>query len=552
MTLLLSPLRCASLIVLLFAAREAQAGNDWLYWAGPSGKNISDEVNLPDRCDPRGGEGSNLIWSVKIGSRSTPTAMEGRLYLLTSIRPKEGQNPSEKLICLEAETGKRLWEVPLPTPLQIPVDDLAGTSVACDPASGYVYAQGADGDLYCVNGRTGTLVWHQSFTERFGIEKANPGPVSSPLVFENNVITNAIGSKWTDPAKSSHLFLALDTMNGMPAWVEEISPVQKERLSIPVIGIVDGEQQMVCLSSDGGIHSFQPRTGKNLWSCTLSSTGSMGIPLIAKNKVYCGYAETGSGSARQGSVVCLDATQRGDLASSRILWKKTGFAPGRSGPRLIDDRLYFVTNDARLICLDANTGEEIGKSVSVGTKMHGNMLVADGKIYLNDVQGRGSILKPTAEGVEVLQTSQFPSGEKCYGSPIAVKGRIYISTTGAFYCFGQLDAPRTPQSLRNVPRETHVALDEKPAWLQVVPAESWLSPGTRQVFHGRLYNGKGQYLRNARPEELQYELTGPGQIDVAGVYTILPGGTKLENARLTVRFNGIEGSARLRIVPETE
>jgi len=53
-----------------------------------------------------------------------------------------------------------------------------------------------------------------------------------------------------------------------------------------------------------------------------------------------------------------------------------------------------------------------------------------------------------------------------------------------------------------------------------VPVETLLRPGSKQAFGFRLYNSKGQYLRNATAEEVKVTVTGPN-INLAGERLII-------------------------------
>jgi len=557
MQLFFSAVGSVAVAALLLGARVVHAGTDWPYWVGPQGTGASNEVPLPDRWNPAGGEESHLIWSVKIGSRSTPTSMNGRLYLLTESPGEDTQNTQEKLVCLDAGTGESLWEYAMsasssansPKPFR-------RSSAVCDPQSGNVFVQDAGGFLWCVNGETGKPAWQHSLCEEFGFVLSNGDGSSGPIVFENNVMINAVMAGWGEQATLNHRFLAMDKKNGMPAWIEGTDLLLSGVAgSAPVIGVVDGERQMACATRDGDIHGFHPRTGKLLWSCSLSRQGTTATPLIFDHRVYCGYADGMPDSVEKGAVLCLNPTLRGDLSSTGVIWKKTGYALGRSSPQMIDGRLYFVTDDATLYCLNPEDGEQIGEPVGLGTSLWGNLLSADGKIYVIDANGHGTILKPVPHGAEIIFQFDLPSGEECYGSPIAMNGRIYLPTSSTLYCIGNADsdAASPVREWAGAPREQHVALDEIPASLQVVPVESLLSPGTRQVFHARIYNSRGQYLRNARPDELIYQLTGPGEINsTTGAYTIPSSHTQHDTARLAIRFDDMEGNARLRIIPDLD
>ncbi|WP_437187363.1 PQQ-binding-like beta-propeller repeat protein [Planctomicrobium sp. SH668] len=545
-------IRSAALAVSLFSAQFSWGESDWPYWVGPQWTGQSNEVDLPEKWDPKGGEQSNLLWQSEIGSRSTPTSMNGRIYLISNSFHDEIKKAGERVVCLDAKTGEMVWEYNFNVYLSdVPIERVGWSSVVCDPETGNVYAQGVCGYFCCLNGATGELVWEHSMHEEFGFLTTYGGRTNYPVVFEGNVIISAVVIGWGEQAKPNHRFLAMDKTNGTPVWFEGTKPLPEDTTySSPVIGVISGELQMVCSAGDGGIHSFQPRTGKKLWSYYLSKHGINTTPLIVGNRVYCGHSEENLNSSEMGAVVCIDPTKRGDITETGTIWKKTEYSLGRSSPQMIDGRLYLVNDAAKLYCLNPENGDQIGEPVRLGTMMRANMLYADGKLYVNEVNGRGFILKPTEMGADTLYKYRFPSGEECHGSPICVDGRIYIPTTSKMYCIGKSDHSANPVALPELPKEDHEALDEVPAHLQIVPVESLFRPGTKQAIHGRLYNRKGQYLRNARADELLFNVEGPGEIDAGGNYIISASHKTHDAVHLSAKFDAIEGRARMRIVPD--
>ncbi|WP_175517273.1 outer membrane protein assembly factor BamB family protein [Planctomicrobium piriforme] len=525
---------------------------DWPYWVGPRFTGVSPETGLPEKWDAKGGEGSNLLWKTAISSRSTPVLLDGRLYLITNSFPEEIAKTGEKVVCLDANTGDAVWEYDFNVYLSdVPIERVGWSSVVADPESGNVYAQGVCGYFCCLNGKTGKLVWDHSLSEEFGFLTTYGGRTNYPVVHEGNVIISAVATGWGDQARPNHRFLAMDKSNGQPVWYEGTRPLPEDTTySAPVIGVIDGELQMVCGGGDGAIHSFQPRTGKKLWSYYMSAHGINTTPLIYGNRVYCGHSEENLDSTTMGSIVCLDATLRGDISKTGAIWKKPEYAVGRSSPIMIEGRIYFVDDRSKMYCLNAETGEAIGDSIPLGTMQRANILYADGKMYVNEVNGRGYVMKPTENGAEIITKYRFPRGEECYGSPIAANGKIYIPTTGHMYCIGLPDHPGEAATLPPLPQEAHIALDEKPAQLELVPVESLLKPGTRQAFHARLYNAKGQYLRNAHADELKFEVEGPGTVGTDGRYTIPASQTKHEGVLVSAKFKDVEGQARLRVIPD--
>ncbi|HVX62321.1 MAG TPA: serine/threonine protein kinase, partial [Pirellulales bacterium] len=58
---------------------------DWTSWRGPEQNGISRETGLIDEWSP---DGDNVVWkSDKLGSRSTPIVMRGKIYTICSDEP---------------------------------------------------------------------------------------------------------------------------------------------------------------------------------------------------------------------------------------------------------------------------------------------------------------------------------------------------------------------------------------------------------------------------------------------------------------------------------
>lgn len=94
--------------------------------------------------------------------------------------------------------------------------------------------------------------------------------------------------------------------------------------------------------------------------------------------------------------------------------------------------------------------------------------------------------------------------------------------------------------------ETPVAKDDKPAQVQVVPGDVLVKSGDKQQFRVRLFNDRGEFLREE--SEAKFKLEGPGQIDKAGVYQAAD--DKAHSATiLTATVGDVSGQARIRVVP---
>lgn len=83
----------------------AVTANDWAEWRGPARDGISTETNLPNSWSP---SGENLAWKAPFGGRSAPIVMGNRVYLVNTVG--KGETLQERIVALDADTGKMVWE----------------------------------------------------------------------------------------------------------------------------------------------------------------------------------------------------------------------------------------------------------------------------------------------------------------------------------------------------------------------------------------------------------------------------------------------------------
>jgi outer membrane protein assembly factor BamB len=545
-----------TLLIAVVVSTAASAADplDWTYWRGPRFDGTSPEKNIPDNWDPEGGEGSNLLWKAPYGSRSTPIVMNGKLYLITADKPDVPKEEREKVVCLDAATGEFKWEAAFNVFLtDVPRERLGWSSVVGDPETGNIFYFSVGATFACLNGETGAVIWDKSLFEEYGFLTTYGGRTNFPMVHENNVIISAVVIGWGEQAKPNHRFLAFDKRNGQPVWFEGTRPLPEDTTySAPVLAVVNGELQMVVGAGDGALYSFQPRTGKKLWQYDVSSHGINVSPLVVGNKVYCGHSEENQDSNESGAVYCLDATKTGNITKTGELWRTTELLVGRASPLLHGDRLYVATDTGKLFVLNPNDGQLIDKRPKqLGTMVRASPLFVDGKLFMNDVSRGAYIFKPSEKGVDQLARVKLPTGEECHGSPICSHGRVYLPTTGAMYCIGNKDwKPTDVDTLPELPKETPKSADDKPAIVQVTPVEVLLKPKSKQPYQVRLYNARGQYLRLAKADEVEFSIKGPGKITKAGEYEIPADFKGQGGVIVTAKMGELSGTARIRVVPE--
>src|SRR5919199_1785946 len=185
------------------------AASDWAEWRGPARDGVSTEKNLPEKWSPNG---ENLAWKAPYGGRSAPIVMGDRVYLQNTAG--KGETEQERIMCLNADTGKLLWEHRFNVYLSdVPPHRVGWDSPVADPASGNVYALGVGGTLVALS-NDGKLIWERSLGEDFGLWTTHGGRTVSPIIDGDMVIVSGITENWGDQAERRYRLMAFDKKNG--------------------------------------------------------------------------------------------------------------------------------------------------------------------------------------------------------------------------------------------------------------------------------------------------------------------------------------------------
>lgn len=520
----------------------ASQASDWPEWRGPSRDGRSAETGLPDRWSP---QGDNLAWRVPFGARSAPVAFGDRLYVLTASG--DAATTQERLVALDAETGKVIWDRRFSIYLSdVPQHRAAWASPAVDPATGIIYVFTVGAQLVAV-APDGRVLWDRSLPEEYGAITTHGGRTTSPIVTGDKVILNTLLLAWGDLNRPGNRYMAFDKRTGQTIWIS--SPQSRHfdtNYSTPIVVDIDGVRAMIVGGTDGAFHALRVNTGEPLWRIDVSKRAILNSALYRDGVAYLTHGEENLGTTEMGMVAAIDARGRGDLASDRFKWRTFGFLPTFASPVMDDQRLYSVDNGAILAAFDLQTGKKVWER-SFGTLQKGSPVLADGKLYLGTENGKFFILRPSATGVEVLDEDLLGTAtdpEPIIASPIVADGRVYVTSMEAIYAIGKRRPAGTAKAPAATPASTAAA--GAVAHVQIFPYEALLAPGDTQPFRLRLYDARGEFIRDEPPGAATWSLEQlPGAIAPDGVYTA-PAANAAGFVKATVR--GVTGQARVRVI----
>ena len=461
-------LACVATLTLAFIANAS----DWYHWRGPWQNGVSPETDLPADWP--------VLWKAAYGSRSTPLVLNGRVYFINYLGEKE--TIQERVMCLDADTGKFVWQHNFNVwHTDIVTVRLGWTNLAGDPKTGYIYAHGTQGMLFCFD-KDGKIVWSRSLLEEYGRISGYGGRLCSPIIDEDLCIIGMLNSSWGDQGKGGNRFVAMDKRSGAVVWWSEPSGQPKDTYySVPAVGVIAGQRQLVSGTADGSVVGMQVRTGKKLWGYKFSTSAINVSPVIDGDLVYISHGEENPDNNIKGRIICLDCSQiKG--GQPKLVWQKDGIKARWSSPILKDGRVYFADEIAKLYCFDAKTGKQFWK-FNYGSNARGSPVWADGKIYVGDVNSKFHILQPGDKKCTELHEEFFQGAEgadvEINGSPAIAGGRLYVTTSDEIYCVGKKGAKAAPEPPIAPPGKLAEA---GAAQLQVVPADVVLHPGESVSF----------------------------------------------------------------------
>jgi outer membrane protein assembly factor BamB len=520
---------------------------DWPEWRGPWRDGTSREKGLPEKWSL---SGENLAWKAPYGARSAPVVYGNRLYLQNGAG--EGETLQERLLCLDADSGKLLWERRWTVYLSdVPPHRIAWASPAVDPETENVYGFGANGLLTAFT-KDGRQLWQRSLKEDFGLFTTHGGRTGSPLIDGDLVIVSHIVSTWGAQSNRSHRIIAFDKRTGETVWISTPGGRPYDTAySNPIIAEVNGTRLLIQGLGDGSVVAVKPQTGEPVWRFEMAKRGINSAVVMAGGNAIVTHSEENLDSNVMGLVGALDPTGKGALTFKSLKWSLLGFEAGFSSPIAEGNRLYVIDNTANLQAFDAGTGEVLWKK-QLGLAQKASPVLADGKIYVGTESGKFYILRPRVGGVDVLSEVSLPVSESglyskgtpepVWASAAVARGRVYFATTDNLYAIGpkapKVEPPYKPAALPKGQGE--------PAWLQIRPTEHVVKPGQTQRFRALAFDAQGRSLGEVKPQ--QWSLSALDGVIDAGTYKA-PATTRGQAGLVSASLGAVKGEARVRLVP---
>ena len=389
---------------------------DWPEFRGPTGQGISTETNLPIEWGPA----KNVAWKTPIPGLgwSSPVIAGGKVYLTTAepIDKSENADQSLRAICLDAASGKILWNVEVfrqqgaTAPRVHAKNSHASPTAILDGQRLFVHFGHQGTAALDLDGK---VLWKNVIAYR-----PVHGNGGSPVLVDDHLIFSCDGA-------NAQFVVALDKASGKVKWQTERKTTSFKKFSFgtPLVIRVNGRKQVVSPGA-GLVAAYDPATGKEIWRCRYGDGYSqVPRPVFGQGLVFVctGYDDP--------ELHVIRPDGQGDVTESHVAWMTVRGVSLTPSPLVIGDEFYMISDLGVACCLDAKTGQPHWQE-RIGGQQSASPLYAEGRIYFQNEDGLGVVIQASKE-FKVLARNALK--EKTYASYAVYDGALFIRTENHLY-----------------------------------------------------------------------------------------------------------------------
>ena len=326
-----SSLKISVIIVISLLSSTNSFSQDWPQWRGLNRDGKVTGFKAPATWPAE----LKQEWKVTVGfSDATPVLAGKNIYLNTR------QGDQEEILCLDAATGKELWKntyaaiaVTGPSASQHPGP--RGTPAV---SNGKIVTFGATGILSCLDAATGKLIWRKD-------NPTNAFPAfftgASPIIIDGVCIIS-IGKK------DDGQVVAYDLNSGNEKWKWS---GDGPSYSSPSVMTIEGKKLLIVIT-EKNIMALNLADGKLL--CQSATPVQQRFyncvsPYIDGQTIYL----TGQGTGTK----AIKVEKSGNEYITKEIWSNPEVGAKWNTPVLKDGFLYGFTDQKRIYCLNAATGQ---------------------------------------------------------------------------------------------------------------------------------------------------------------------------------------------------
>jgi len=389
--------KIGSLLFLCLLVSGIIFGQETAQWRGPNRDGIYPGTGLLKSWPE---SGPKLLWHFdELGEGHASAAISGNsVYTTGEI------NGIGYLFSFDLD-GKLKWKVPYGEEWTESWPGARSTPMIVD---GKIYLLSGMGKLVCRSADNGNLIWTVDVLKEYDGPNIRWG-ITENLLIDGNKLFCTVGGKVNN-------IVALDKNSGKLIWK---SPAKGEESAYcsPALIRHSGRKFLVTHTA-GSILGLDAETGRLIWSVDQPNKYSVhaNTPFYHDGHIYCvsGYGKGG---------VMLRLSPDGN--SVQEIWRNTSL-DNRMGGFVFMNGKIFGSDDSNKawFCVDWKTGVDMYSDKITG---RGNIIAADGMLYLYGENGEVVLAKPGPNDFKKISSFKVPYGEAQHWAHLVIhNGRLYV------------------------------------------------------------------------------------------------------------------------------
>ena len=341
-------------------------------------------------------------WKITVGLGDAGPVLAGnKLYSFSR------QGTDEIVLCLDAFSGKELWQDKYPAVVVTGPSASAHQGPRSTPAvaDGKIVTLGVGGVLSCLNAYDGKLLWRKENT-------SNLFPAfytaMSPIILDGICVAYLGG-------KDNGSIIAHDLATGQEKWKWT---GDGPTYSSPVIMTLDGKKQLV-VYTEKSLIGISVADGKQLWKSETPPQNrfyNAATPVIDGQTIIC----TGQGSGTK----AIKIERQGTEFVTKELWNNPDLGTKYNTPVIKDGFLYGLSNGRKFYCLDMEKGQTMWTDTTMNSDF-GSILNC-GSIMLSLPSNSNLIVfKPNEKAYNELTRIKI-SDKPIFSTPVVSGDKIFI------------------------------------------------------------------------------------------------------------------------------
>lgn len=321
-------------------------------------------------------------------------------------------------MAIDRKTGKVIWErtAKVAKPHEgyhFRYGSFASNSPVTD--GHYLYAFFGSRGLFCYD-LDGKLIWQKEFAPmkmRLGF-----GEGVAPVLDGDRLIINF------DQEENAHI-VVLDKQTGKEIWRAQRD--EASSWSQPLV-VEDKGRRIVVVAASNKVRAYNLADGKVVWECAGLGTNVIPVPVAADGLVYV------MSGHRSPNLLAIRMGREGDLTGTdAIAWTNTRGNSYTPSPVLAEGKLYFLSDNGMLSCVNAKTGQPyyLQQRLPQPYSFKSSPVAAGDKLYLSSENGDVIVVK-MGEKFEVVATNKIDD-EMFVATPAVAEGTLYIRNQKALY-----------------------------------------------------------------------------------------------------------------------